>query len=65
MSKGKSDEQIAIDKLDSLLQEGKLNAKQVNDLENVAMTNTNRDGRYSKNGQVAFESALRAAVNKY
>ena len=65
MSKGKSDEQVAVDQLDTLQASGELNAKQVNDLENVAMTNTNRDGRYSKNGQVAFESALRAAVNKY
>jgi len=65
MSKGKSDEQIAIDRLDALQAAGELNANQVNDLENVAMTNSNRDGTWSKNGLVAFDSALRAAVNKY
>ena len=65
MSKGRSDEQVAVDQLDALQTAGELNAKQVNDLENVAMTNSNRDGSWSKNGQVAFDSALRAAVNKY
>ena len=65
MSKGRSDEQVAVDQLDSLQASGALNAKQVNDLENVAMTNSNRDGSWSKHGAVAFESALRAAVNKY
>jgi hypothetical protein len=65
MSKGRSDEQVAVDQLDALQTAGELNAKQVNDLENVAMTNSNRDGSWSKNGQVAFDSALRAAINKY
>ena len=65
MSKGRSDEQVAVDQLDALQTAGELNAKQVNDLENVAMTSSNRDGSWSKNGQVAFDSALRAAINKY
>ena len=65
MSKGRSDEQVAVDQLDALQTAGELNTKQVNDLENVAMTNSNRDGSWSKNGQVAFDSALRAAINKY
>ena len=65
MSTGRSDEQVAVDRLDELQAAGVLNAKQVNDLENVAMTNSNRDGSWSKNGAVAFDSAVRAAANKY
>ena len=65
MSKGKSDEQAAVDQLDALQAVGELNAEQVNDLENVAMNSTNRDGRWLKHGAVAFDSAIRAAVNKY
>ena len=65
MSKGKSDEQAAVDNLDALQAVGELNAEQVNDLENVAMNSTNRDGRWLKYGAVAFDSAVRAAVNKY
>ena len=65
MSKGKSDEQSAVDQLDALQAAGELNAEQVNDLENVVMNCTNRDGRWLKYGLVAFDSAVRAAVNKY
>lgn len=60
-----SAEQKYADQIDALLEEGAINENQLNDLENVLMVLSNKQGDMGPNKCTAFESAVRAAVNKY
>lgn len=60
-----SAEEKYADQIDALLTEGAINENQLNDLENVLMVLSNKQGDMGPNKRTAFESAVRAAVNKY
>ena len=60
-----SAEEKYADQIDALLTEGAINENQHNDLENVLMVLAGARGAMGSNKRTAFESAVRAAVNKY